>query len=140
MLAMAAFPPDPDDVTAWFASHEQEWIAGKAYRFAIRQDGRMIGLVDLDNVTEDEATLGYWLEQASWGRGLALEAAQALVQFAFADLGLSHLKAGHAADNPASGRILTRLGFPHTDIVRRYSRPRQCEIEQWRYRLDRLAP
>jgi [ribosomal protein S5]-alanine N-acetyltransferase len=137
MLSMASFPPNLDDLTAWFSAHEQEWIEGKAYRFSIERDGAMIGLVDLDQVTATEATLGYWLEQAAWGQGFGLEAAQTIVQFAFADLGLERLKAGHAVDNPASGRILTRLGFRFVDVVSRQSKSRDCDVLQWRYLAER---
>ena len=137
MLSMASFPPKLVDLTAWFATHEQEWIDGKAYRFAVERDGAMIGLVDLDQVTATEATLGYWLEQAAWGQRFGLEASQAVLQFAFAELGLQRLKAGHAADNPASGRILTRLGFRFVEVAPRHSKSRDCEVLQLRYVAER---
>ena len=137
MLSMASFPPRLEDVTAWFATHEQEWTESRAYRFVVEHDGRMIGLVDLDRVTGTEATLGYWFEQASWGQGFGLEAAQAVVEFGFAQLGLERLKAGHAADNPASGRILTRLGFRFVDAASRYSKSRDCDVLQRRYVAER---
>ncbi|MEO8684239.1 MAG: GNAT family N-acetyltransferase [Devosia sp.] len=137
MLSMASFPPNLDDLTAWFATHEQEWTEGNAYRFAVERDGAMIGLVDLDQVTATEATLGYWLEQAAWGRRFGLEAAQAIVQFAFAELRLERLKAGHAADNRASGRILMRLGFRFLDVASRHSKSRGGDVLQWRYVAER---
>lgn len=47
-------------------------LAGEAYRFATGVEGRMIGMVDIDGITEREGTLGYWLDRAAWGRGYAL--------------------------------------------------------------------
>lgn len=135
MLSMAEYPPVLEEITAWFGSHGEERKAGSAYRFAVDHNGKMIGLVDLDRVSGGEATLGYWLARSAWGQGFAFEAAQALVRLAFDELGLVRLKAGHAADNPASGRILARLGFRLQDKVFRPSKSRSTEVEQWRYLL-----
>lgn len=137
MLRMASFPPDHAEIEAWFADHPREWAAGEAYRFAAVLDGRMIGLIDIDEVADGEGELGYWFERASWAQGFASEAARAVVRFAFAEAGLSSLRSGHAADNAASGRILTRLGFRLLDRVERSSRSRGETILQCRYRLAR---
>ena len=95
----------------------------------------MIGMVDIDGIAKHEGTLGYWLDWAAWGRGYAFEAARAVTHFAFEDVGLSSLKAGHADDNPASGRILTKLGFTLVDTVQSFSRPRGENIARRRYKL-----
>ncbi|CAN7388099.1 GNAT family N-acetyltransferase [Ensifer adhaerens] len=135
MLRMAQFPPDPDDMTGWFGEHRQEWIAGTAFRFAIERRGRMIGLVDLDGIDGEEGELGYWLEKPSWGQGYAFEAAQAVVSFAFEQVGLARLKTGHAADNPASGKVLLKLGFRPEKAMRKASRSRGEEILHQSYNL-----
>lgn len=137
MLRMASFPPDRTEIEAWFADHPRERAAGQAYRFAAMLDGRMIGLVDIDEIADGEGELGYWFEQAAWGQGFASEAATAVVRFAFAQAGLLSLRSGHAADNAASGRVLSRLGFRLLDQVERNSRPRGETILQCRYRLAR---
>jgi RimJ/RimL family protein N-acetyltransferase len=136
-LRMASFPPDRDGTQAWFASHDQEWRDGTAYRFAIIAKDRMIGLTDVDEIANNVGDLGYWLEEAAWGRGYAFEAAQALVRFAFDTVKLSALNSGHAADNVNSGRILTRLGFVHTSDGTTTSKSRGATIAQRKYRLDR---
>ncbi|MCQ1836918.1 GNAT family N-acetyltransferase [Neorhizobium galegae] len=135
MLRMAAFPPDLPATETWFADHEREWLAGEACRFAVDVEGRMIGLVDIDEIADGEGELGYWFERAAWGSGYASEAARAAIRFAFEGIGLSVLKSGHAQDNPASGRILVKLGFRHLDTVDRFSRPRAENIRQCRYVL-----
>ncbi len=133
MLSLATFPPDRTEIARWFADHPREWEAGEAYRFAIVREGTMIGLVDIDGIKAGEATLGYWLERAEWGHGYAFEAAHAVIRFATDNVGLLRLKAGHAHDNPASGRILTGLGFGRIDDVELFSRPRNAKIRQHRY-------
>src|SRR6185436_12523783 len=88
-LRMASYPPDTAGTAAWFAGHEQEWQDGTAYRFAIVADSRMVGLTDVDEIENGEGSLGYWLEEAVWGKGYAFEAAHALVCFAFDSVGLT---------------------------------------------------
>jgi RimJ/RimL family protein N-acetyltransferase len=58
--------------------------------------------------------LGFQLRVAFWGRGLAREAAGAVIARAFGTLGSSALIAGHHPDNQASRGVLTRLGFRYT--------------------------
>ena len=60
--------------------------------------------------------LGYWLARPFWGRGLATEACAALIAMGKA-LGLERIEGSHFMDNPASGRVLEKLGFEPTGIV-----------------------
>jgi ribosomal-protein-alanine N-acetyltransferase len=135
MLRRASFPPDREGLINWFADHPREWAAAEAYRFGVELRGRLIGIVDIDEISQREGELGYWFDQASWGQGYASEAAKAVVQFGIYDVGLQCLRAGHAADNRASGNVLLKLGFRRCDVVQRMSRSRGEEIIQRRYIL-----
>ncbi len=139
MLSLARFPPDRDETADWFADHPREWDEGLAFRFAIERDVRMIGLIDLDDVSVDgqEAEIGVWLERACWGRGYASEAARALVDWAFGPLGLRRIRAGHAEDNAGSARMVRTFGFRHVGDVAVPSRSRGAEVLQRRYVLER---
>ncbi len=136
MLRMASFPPAQKEIAAWFADHRREWVASEAYRFAVELQGQFIGLVDIDEIRQNTGELGYWFEQAAWGRGFAFEAAQAVVRFAFNNVGLSQLRSGHAIDNTGSQRVLLKLGFHQLDVVPRASRSRGEEIMQRQYMLS----
>ena len=133
MLSLASFPPNRQEIEQWFADHKRQWEIGQAYRFAVILEGKMVGLVDIDGIADSEGTLGYWLDRTIWGHGYAFEAAHCVMQFAFRDVGLRRLKAGHAHDNAASGSILAKLGFNRVDVVERFSRPRSEHISQCRY-------
>ncbi|WP_159592262.1 GNAT family N-acetyltransferase [Chelativorans xinjiangense] len=135
MLRMTLFPPDRDANHRWFVGHQDEWRAGEAYRFAVELNEEMISVVDIDGIVDHEGTLGYWFDRVAWGRGYSFEAAQAVTRFAFRDIALLKVKAGHAHDNPASGQILTKLGFRSLDTVLRFSHPRGEMITQHRYVL-----
>lgn len=123
MLRMAPWPVVESEMAAWVATHAEEWAAGTAYRFAVERDGEVIGVCDLDDIDGDYGEIGYWYDEPHWGGGFASEAAQALVRFAMDEVGLDRLVAGHAADNPASGRVLERVGFRFRAEITRYSRP-----------------
>jgi ribosomal-protein-alanine N-acetyltransferase len=55
--------------------------------------------------------LGFHLRPKYWGQGLAVEAAQGVIAFAFGSLGAKSLSAGHHPENLASRKVLEKLGF-----------------------------
>ncbi len=61
--------------------------------------------------------LGYWVDRPYWGLGYATEAGRAVVEMAFEGLRLESLDAGHYLDNPASARVLAKLGFRPTGRI-----------------------
>ncbi len=54
-----------------------------------------------------------------WGQGFATEASRAVVRFGLETLGLNRLYAHHMARNPASGRVLERIGMQREGVLRR---------------------
>jgi RimJ/RimL family protein N-acetyltransferase len=70
---------------------------------------RVIGGIGL-SAEEGGANLGYWLTPEVWGRGYATEAARAVLRLA-RTLGHREVSACHRLDNPASGRVLAKVGF-----------------------------
>lgn len=76
----------------------------------------LVGACGLGRRPSGAVELGYWVARAHWGRGLATEAALALIDIARA-LRLPALEGSHFLDNPASGRVLEKLGFQPTGIV-----------------------
>ncbi|MBX3499870.1 MAG: GNAT family N-acetyltransferase [Alphaproteobacteria bacterium] len=139
MLVFPAYPPVLEHVAAWLREHAVEWRAGTAYRFAVVVDGRVIGCADVDEIQDGCGELGYWLERDYWGRGLASEAAAAVLAFATGTLGLRRLQAGHAADNPASGRILERLGFRWVEDRTRWYNSRRADVPRRHYVFDAIG-
>ncbi|MFM0242715.1 GNAT family N-acetyltransferase [Paraburkholderia phytofirmans] len=58
-----------------------------------------------------EVEIGWRLVRSAWGRGIAGEAARAIIEHAFATVGLSAVVAGIAAENAASRRLAAKLGM-----------------------------
>jgi len=72
--------------------------------------------------------IGYNIMRKHWNRGYTTEAMKAVLRFASADLGIKRVAGGHAKENPASARVIEKLGFvydrddvtPHIDGVRSF--------------------
>lgn len=85
---------------------------------------------------DGEAEIGYWIARDHWGHGYATEAARALLSIA-RTLGHRRIQACHAIDNPASGRVLRKVGFKPTGRARTiHSIARGADIAASEYVVD----
>jgi len=83
-----------------------------------RVDGAFHGVAALLPMPEGgDIELAYRLARASWGRGIATEAASALVEYAFARAGLARLVAVTFPENAVSRRVLEKLGFVYDGMT-----------------------
>jgi RimJ/RimL family protein N-acetyltransferase len=86
-----------------------------------RETSQLIGMISLAPDTDGRsAELGYYIARDHWGRGFATEAARAIIEVGIESFGFPKLNSGYHTDNPASGRVLAKLGFT---IVGTSSRP-----------------
>lgn len=97
---------------------------------------RIIGGIGLARPEVGAPELGYWLTPDAWGRGYATEAGRAMVAIARDTLRLDRLTSGHFVDNPASGRVLRKLGFREVGRGRRACLARGREVESVEMVLD----
>jgi [ribosomal protein S5]-alanine N-acetyltransferase len=83
----------------------------------LRDTGEVVGQVSLKtdryipHLRQRTSELGYMLHRDHWRRGIATEASRLLLDFAFGELGLHRVFAVVGDDNPASIRVLEKLGF-----------------------------
>lgn len=85
---------------------------------------------------EGEPEIGYWIARPFWGQGYATEAAGAVLRIA-RTLGHRRVVGGRFVDNPASGKVLTKLGFvPTGRTSRRPCLARGVKVESVEYALD----
>lgn len=114
--ATALIPhPYPDGVAEqWIATHAAEWTAHRGLSLAVtlKPTGELIGAIGLTFAeAHARAELGYWIGLPFWRHGFATEAASALTDFGFRAIGLNRVQAHHYASNPASGRVLLKVGM-----------------------------
>ena len=114
--------PYPHGVAAeWILTHTPAWENGGAATFAVveNETGRFIGVASLMiNREHRRAELGYWIALDRWSRGYATESNQRLVDFGFEVLGLHRIEARHFLRNPASGKVMLKLGMQPEGVER----------------------
>lgn len=96
---------------------------GTSLPFAVRVEGRLAGQVTIDNVVRGamrSGHLGYWIDRAVAGRGMASLAVALVCDHAFGAVGLHRLQADIRPENRPSQRLVQRLGFTQEGLLRRY--------------------
>jgi len=109
---------------------------GKQYTFAITlagtrtpgrehdllDTGHLIGSISLREIEEEHkrGVLGYWIGVPYWNKGFATEATRAVLAFAFSRRGLNRVTADHFVHNPASGRVLQKVGMTQEGVFRQF--------------------
>jgi [ribosomal protein S5]-alanine N-acetyltransferase len=85
----------------------------KEYRFAIVIKGAAIGSISAHHIDRHHGTttIGYWLSESYWGKGIMSEALQALCEFLFNKLKLRRIEADVYLQNKGSIRVLEKAGF-----------------------------
>jgi len=79
----------------------------------------LIGGIGLEICKEDEkGEMGFWIDQSYWGKGVATEAAAEMMAFGFEELHLNKIVAFHMVRNPASGRVMEKLGMRKEGLLR----------------------
>jgi len=115
-------PLDERVAHEWLAGLAQAMALGSAEHFAIREasGAPLVGMVSLRGIDREheEVELSFWIGRPFWGRGYATAAAGAAVAHAFDVLSLNRIVAHHMVRNPASGRVLARLGFRQEGLLR----------------------
>lgn len=107
-------PYPPGAAREWILGHDALRAGGTQYPFAVilRPDGPLVGAAGLKVLPEQAmGSLGYWVGKPWWGRGIAREAAAALLAFGFDQLGLHKITARVFSRNQASVRVLESIGL-----------------------------
>jgi len=115
-LATAPWPYALRDAEAFLAAPRDPVLPSLLVMERTDGEPRLVGACGLGRRPSGAVELGYWVARAHWGRGIATEACAALIDIA-RTLGLAQLEGSHFLDNPASGRVLEKLGFEPTGII-----------------------
>ena len=107
--------PYPEGMAAeWIERVTGRWDTGESAVFAatLRGSGELVAAVGLEiEPHHRRAELGYWVARAHWNLGYATEGSRAVVEFGFRALGLNRVAAHYYSRNPASGRVMQKIGM-----------------------------
>jgi ribosomal-protein-alanine N-acetyltransferase len=125
--------PYPDGAAEEFINRQHERAEKGEFQFAIthRKDGYLIGGIGFHQVDREaeRAEIGYWIAKPYWNNGYGTEAARAVVKFGFEVMKLNRIHAAHFSNNPASGRIMQKIGM-------KYEGCRRQHVRKWGELLD----
>lgn len=111
----------------WISRHSEAFAQDNGVTFAItrRADGSLMGAIGLMGLVKGhQAELGYWIGKPYWRQGFCSEAGQAVLEYGFRHWNLIRIHACHLSRNPASGRVMQKLGMAHEGC-------RRCHVRKW---------
>ncbi|NMM10755.1 MAG: GNAT family N-acetyltransferase [Polaromonas sp.] len=107
------------DADFWITTANQ---ATPIIHFAIDLEGAAVGGIGViadEGIARHTGQFGYWLGETYWGKGIATAAARAMVAHAFSSSLFQRLEASVFAWNPASMRVLEKVGFIRESVTKR---------------------
>lgn len=131
MTSRMPHPYSLDAARQWVDSLEDD-----EYVRAIEHRGGLVGICGYLPDGSGAAEIGYWLGKPYWGNGFATEAASELVLQAFRYGRFERLTGGHFVDNPASARVMVKLGFKCTGPYRTWCEARGSDTDAIGYELS----
>lgn len=109
----------------WISTHQPRFEAGERVNLAIilRDRKTLIGAIGLViDPRFERAELGYWIGKPYWNKGYCTEAGEVVLQYGFATLNLNRIHSSHLTRNPASGRVMQKLGLVHEGFARQHTK------------------
>lgn len=105
-------------LSTWCADYEK----ADFYQWAIELGGELVGSISVVNYDErsDRAEIGYCMGVAWWGLGIMTEAAGAVIDFLFSEVGCNRVEIDHLLENPASGRVAQKCGLKKEGVRREF--------------------
>lgn len=115
------YPYRQEDAEFWLKMSKEAFEKGSGFTFAIRdKDEKIIGAIGLHDREEGKAELGYWMAKTYWNQGFVTEAAKAVLDFGFKELTFNKIFATHFLHNPASGKIMEKIGMKKEEILHQH--------------------
>lgn len=133
-LARLPHPYAPKDALSWIQYAEKARAQGSEYAFVITHaEAGVIGSVGFNRTQGEAWEIGYWVDKAVQRKGVATEAAYAVMSWAEQTMRINKFVSGHFVDNPASGRVLMKLGFKAVGEVELFGKARGKKSPAIRY-------
>jgi len=123
-LALVPYPYTIKDARKFISSCSKKKKHQRDFAIMYKPSGKVIGMIGfmgIDNFSK-KADVGYWLGEKYWGQGIATEAMEAMVSFAFQKLKLIRLQAEVYVKNRLSANLLKKLGFKKEGLKRKARR------------------
>ena len=107
----------------WISIHQPKFEAGELVicEIVLKSTQELIGAISLTiNKRFNRAELGYWVAKKYWNQGYCTEAAKAMLEYGFHKLYLHKIIATHITRNPASGKIMRKIGMKKEGVLKEH--------------------
>lgn len=108
----------------WIGTHEKKFVENSELTLAIthKQENYLIGAIGLVHIEKEHqhAEMGYWIGKPFWGKGYCTEAARAMLDYSFNSVNLNRVYANHMVHNPASGKVMQKIGMKYEGRLRKH--------------------
>ncbi|WP_067726984.1 GNAT family N-acetyltransferase [Oceanobacillus damuensis] len=111
------------DALSWIENHVSNFNDNRSYEFAVTDKitGKLYGAIALSNNQKfNHGEIAFWIGEEFWGSGYATEASHSILKFAFIEKQLHKVYARHFNSNPASGRVLHKIGMRKEGVLREH--------------------
>lgn len=129
-LSSVPWPNGVDDTRSHVARVVRMNASGEGAHYVVEDGNAPCGTISLQP-SDGALTLGYWLGEGWWGRGLMTEAAEAFIDAFFSRHDVFHITSSAFAGNEASIRVQEKLGFVVVGETVRYSKARRCVVPRF---------
>ena len=101
----------------------------------LQDTGELIGNIEADLLDEEKASafLGWCLGTRWWGQGIMPEAARAVLQFLFTEVGYNRIAAKHDSENVKSGRVMQKIGMTREGTFRASGKNNRGIVDEVHY-------
>lgn len=123
MTLAVPHPYETGMAETWISTHLSDLEKGTGVVFALvhQESDQLIGAMGLViNKTFHRAELGYWIGAPFWGNGYATEAALEVLNYGFTVMKLNKINATHMVHNPASGRVMEKIGMTTEGLLKQH--------------------
>lgn len=132
MTTAVPHPYPPGSAKSYIDWARSDQVNGRVWAIGHRiSNGDLVGMIHLQN----DGEIGYWVGAPFQKSGFATEALEAIVEHAF-ECGAQTLVARVFQDNPASAKVLSKVGFAFTGEGKGYSAARGGTVAEWLYNLE----
>lgn len=102
----------------WCAAYERP----ETYNWAIEYNGKIIGSISVVRISNksEYADIGYCIGFDYWNKGITTEAAKAVIDYLFTEVGVNRVGISHAVKNPASGKVAQKCGLTFEGTKKEY--------------------
>jgi len=116
-------PYEDGEAERWIGTHQEIYESGQGVTFAItqRDNGEIVGSIGLVIFEKHHSgELGYWIGKPYWNNGYCTEASLAILDYGFETRKLHRIHAKCYVRNPASGRVMQKIGMQHEGTLRHH--------------------